>query len=296
MDPVIIHFGNAKYKRLVKVILEVWEKKGGQVSWCNSCWELGLTTKLVVYSKSLDLCKCHLFWWWAITDDATLTETFIFLRKKQQQQQQQCKNQTRLLSQVLPLTWFSKPKCVCATCPGSECVSEAKTTASLGLWQGRLPHQQLPAPVPRGEAPKPWEGQIPSQGTREAGGSHSRQSSSERNLVKGAWATWPLMSTQRRPHHSHPGRHQQHMPTETAHTQHLSYAGFHSCLPHGLWYSVPTGWQEEERRRKVEGGEKMGREQQGEGQKGNFKTADASSLHSLLPLQQRRSQTLTGKQ
>lgn len=64
-------------------------------------------------------------------------------------------------------------------------------------------------------------------------------------------------------------------------------AGFHSCLHHGLWYSVPTGWQEEERRR-----EEMGREQQGgEEQKGSFKTADASSLHSLPPQQRQLQNT-----
>ena len=41
----------------------------------------------------------------------------------------------------------------------------------------------------------------------------------------------------------------------------------------------------------------MGREQQGgEEQKGSFKTADASSLHSLLPLQQDNYKTLIGKQ
>ena len=102
--------------------------------------------------------------WWCYFN----RDLYFSKKKEKKKKKQQSKNQTRLLSQILPLTWFLKPKCVCATCPGSECVSEAKTTASLGLWQGRLPHQQLPAPVPRGEAPKPWEGQIPSQGTREA--------------------------------------------------------------------------------------------------------------------------------
>ena len=77
------------------------------------------------------------------------------------------------------------------------------------------------------------------------------------------------------------------------------------CLTTSVWGKGRRRWRGQgeigrgemgvERRREVlrgrEGQEKMGREQQGgEEQKGSFKTAGASSLHSLLPLQQRHLQ------
>lgn len=45
MDPVIIHFGNAKYKRLVKDILEVWEKKRGSSFMMQQLLRAGLNNK-----------------------------------------------------------------------------------------------------------------------------------------------------------------------------------------------------------------------------------------------------------
>lgn len=68
----------------------------------------------------------------ALTGDATLIESFIFLEKKKK------KNQTRLLNQVLPLIWFSKPKCIHATCLEGNAQSlwarpwRSKSTASQG--------------------------------------------------------------------------------------------------------------------------------------------------------------------